>query len=126
MIFAQSMADALTSPLVLYVDDEHANRVVFEQSLKSEFRIKTVEDAKSALEVLDHHEVAVLVSDIRMPEVDGLELLRRAKERHPNAIRMVITAYSDIDPILRAINEGLVARYIVKPWDREELIQILR
>jgi len=126
MIFAQSMADALKSPLVLYVDDERANRIVFEESLKSDFRIKVVENAKSALEVLDREEVAVVVSDIRMPEVDGLELLRMVKERHPTSIRMVVTAYSDVDPILRAINEGLVARYIVKPWDRDELVQVLR
>lgn len=112
-------------PLVLYVDDERANRIVFEQSLKSEFRIKSVPDAKTALEVLASEDVAVLVSDIRMPEIDGLELLRIAKEKHPATLRMVITAFSDIDPILRAINEGLVARYIVKPWDRDELVQCL-
>jgi signal transduction histidine kinase len=120
------MSDAHKSPLVLYVDDERANRIVFEQSLKSEFTIKTVDGAKAALDVLANEEVAVLVSDIRMPEVDGLELLRIAKDKHPNVIRMVITAFSDVDPILRAINEGLVARYIVKPWDREELVQVLR
>lgn len=119
-------SESRNAPLVLYVDDERANRVVFEQSLKSEFSIKTVADARSALEVLASEEVAVLVSDIRMPEVDGLELLRIAKDKHPNTLRMVITAYSDVDPILRAINEGLVARYIVKPWHREELIQVLR
>jgi signal transduction histidine kinase len=119
------MPDATKPPLVLYVDDERANRIVFEQSLKSEFTIKTVDGAKAALAVLESEEVAVLISDIRMPEVDGLELLRIAKEKHPNVIRMVITAFSDVDPILRAINEGLVARYIVKPWDREELVQVL-
>jgi two-component system sensor histidine kinase/response regulator len=128
MIFERlsSMPDALKSPLVLYVDDERGNRVVFEQSLKSEFTIKTVEGARQALDVLATEEVAVLVTDIRMPEVDGLELLRIAKDKYPNIIRMVITAFSDVDPILRAINEGLVARYIVKPWHREELIQVLR
>src|SRR5690606_31401649 len=120
------MSDAPKSPLVLYVDDERANRIVFEQSLKSEFTIKTVESATAALDVLSREEVAVLVTDIRMPEVDGLELLRIAKEKYPNTLRMVITAFSDVDPILRAINEGLVARYIVKPWHREELIQCLR
>jgi len=119
-------ATATAAPLVLYVDDERANRVVFDQSLKTEFRIKTVGDAKSALEALASEEVAVLVSDIRMPEMDGLELLTRAKEKYPTTIRMVITAYSDVDPILRAINEGLVARYIIKPWHREELVQVLR
>jgi two-component system sensor histidine kinase/response regulator len=127
MIFKQfrSMTDS-KPPLVLYVDDERANRIVFEQSLKSDFLIKTVDGAKAALEHLESNEVAVLVTDIRMPEVDGLELLRIAKEKYPTTLRMVITAFSDVDPILRAINEGLVARYIVKPWHREELIQVLR
>jgi len=122
------MSDPISSqaPLIVYVDDERPNRIVFEQSLKSEFRIKTVASAKDALEVLAAEDVAVLVSDIRMPEMDGLELLRIAKDRYPNTLRMVITAYSDVDPILRAINEGLVARYIVKPWHREELRQVLR
>lgn len=131
MIFGQfrDMPDARPShlaPLVLYVDDERANRIVFEQSLKSEFTIKTVGDARTALAMLAVEDVAVLVTDIRMPEMDGLELLRIAKEHHPQTLRMVITAYSDVDPILRAINEGLVARYIVKPWDRDELVQVLR
>lgn len=120
------MSELKESPLVLYVDDERPNRIVFEQSLKTEFRIKTVADAKTALELLATEEVAVLISDIRMPEIDGLDLLRIAKERHPQTLRMVITAFADIDPIMRAINEGLVARYILKPFDREELVQALR
>ncbi len=63
----------------------------------------------------------------RMPTISGSELLRIAKERHPRTIRMVITAYSDVDPISRAINEGLVARYIIKPWvGGTEVVQVLR
>jgi two-component system response regulator PhcR len=111
---------------VLYVDDERANRVVFEQSLAAEFNIKVMPDAESALAFLDEHEVAVLVTDMRMPGMNGEELLRTAKERRPTTIRMVVTAYADVDPILRAINEGLVARYIIKPWIRAELVQVLR
>jgi two-component system sensor histidine kinase AtoS len=61
-----------------------------------------------------------------MPSMSGEELLRIVKERHPEVIRMVVTAYADVEPILRAINEGLVARYIVKPWIRTELVQVLR
>ncbi|HLL20835.1 MAG TPA: ATP-binding protein [Kofleriaceae bacterium] len=113
-------------PLVLYVDDERANRVVFEQSLGTDFAIETAADGASALALMSSREVAVLVTDMRMPGMTGEELLRIAKERHPRAIRIVITAYADIDPILRAINEGLVARYIIKPWQRAELVQILR
>ena len=68
----------------------------------------------------------MLVTDIRMPTMNGDELLRIVKERHPQTIRMVVTAFADIDPILRAINEGFVARYIIKPWVRAELVQVLR
>jgi signal transduction histidine kinase len=120
--------DLSTAPLVLYVDDERPNRIVFEASLKTEFRIKSVPDAKTALQFLESggEDVAVIVSDIRMPEMDGLELLRIVKEKHPRTMRMVITAFSDIDPILTAINEGLVMRYIIKPFDRDEVMQALR
>jgi signal transduction histidine kinase len=69
--------------------------------------------------------VAVLLTDQRMPVMSGDDLLRRVKKDHPAVVRVVITAYADIEPILAAINEGLVARYIVKPWDREELEQLL-
>jgi len=113
-------------PLVLYVDDERSNRVVFEQSLGTEFDVVSAADGATALAIMDERTIAVLVTDMRMPGMSGEELLRIAKERHPRAIRIVITAYSDIDPILRAINEGLVVRYIIKPWQRTELVQILR
>src|SRR4051794_28411783 len=105
-----------SGPLVLYVDDERGNRIVFEQSLNAEFNLITVPHAAEALELLEQHDVAVLVSDVRMPSMTGDELLRIVKDRYPNVIRMVVTAYADVDPILRAINEGLVARYIIKPW----------
>jgi len=119
------MADSASTPLVVYVDDERTNRIVFEQSL-SEFNVRTVADGPAALEVLANNDVAVLITDMRMPRMNGEELLRIAKEKFPQTIRMVVTAYSDVDPILRAINEGLVARYIIKPWERAELIQVLR
>lgn len=114
-----------TGPLVLYVDDEKANRIVFEQSV-TEFNVICATDGLEALKILEQQDVAVLVTDMRMPEMSGEELLRIAKEKHQQTIRMVVTAYADVDPILRAINEGLVARYIVKPWQRSELVQVLR
>lgn len=113
-------------PLVLYVDDERANRVVFEKSFASRFRIRTACDGADALTILKDEPVAVLLTDQRMPGMSGDELLRIVKRDHPDVVRVVITAYSDIEPILAAINEGLVARYIVKPWNREELDQLLR
>ncbi|HMG24922.1 MAG TPA: ATP-binding protein [Kofleriaceae bacterium] len=110
----------------MYVDDERGNRIVFEQSLSAEFNLRTAQTAAEVLELLEQHQVAVVVSDMRMPSMSGEELLRIVRERHPQVIRMVVTAYADVEPILRAINEGLVARYIVKPWIRTELVQVLR
>lgn len=111
---------------ILYVDDERANRIVFEQSFKDRFSIKTVSTAEDALNFLKTEPVAVLVTDQRMPGMSGNDLLLRAKELHPEVVRIVITAYSDLEPILRAVNEGIVARYLVKPWDFAELDEILR
>jgi len=112
--------------IILYVDDERANRIVLEQSMKTEFTIITAAGGDAALDLLANNDIAVLITDMRMPAMQGDELLRIVKERHPQVIRMVMTAHQDIGPILRAINEGLVARYIIKPWDRPELVQVLR
>lgn len=121
-----SETERVDRPVIVYVDDERGNRVVFEQSLASEFAIETFAEGQQALDRLQKGDVAVLITDMRMPTMDGEELLRRAKVTHPNIIKIVVTAYSDVDPILRAINEGLVHRYIVKPWVRAELAQTLR
>lgn len=117
-----------SAPIVLYVDDELPNRVVFEQSFNDEFSVKVVDGAEAALAYLSEAatDVAVVVTDMRMPTMYGDELLRRVKDRWPSTIRIVLTAYGDIEPILAAINEGLVARYLVKPWDRDEVAQVLR
>ncbi|HVK87285.1 MAG TPA: hybrid sensor histidine kinase/response regulator [Kofleriaceae bacterium] len=114
------------SPLLLYVDDERHNRVVFQYALPPDVRVEIVEDAAAAIKVMEREEVAVVVTDMRMPGMSGDQLLRIVKTRWPATIRMVVTAFSDIDPILHAINEGLVARYIVKPWNKDELVQTLR
>ncbi|MDX2088187.1 MAG: ATP-binding protein [Kofleriaceae bacterium] len=119
------MTAASLRPLIVYVDDEKTNRVVFTASM-GDFNVKTADGGAAALELLATEDVAVLITDIRMPGMTGEELLRIVKQKYPSVIRMVITAHEDLGPILRAINEGLVVRYIVKPWDRAELTGILR
>lgn len=112
--------------LILYVDDEWTNRVVFEQTFGPKYRIKTVASGSEALEVMANEPVAVLVTDQRMPEMSGNDLLKRARELHPRTIRVVLTAYGDLEPILASVNQGLVARYVVKPWVRTEFESVLR
>jgi signal transduction histidine kinase len=111
--------------LIVYVDDERPNRIVFEQSFGARFNVRALPSGQAALELLRNETAAVLITDQRMPDMSGHELLVKVKQLYPDMIRVVITAYSDLDPILAAVNEGLVARYIIKPWDRAELEQIL-
>ena len=117
-----------TDHLILYVDDEHANRVVFQATFGKKFKIKVLSSAEEALTFFanTHEPIAVVVSDQRMTGMSGDELLRRVKEISPDTVRMILTAYSDLEPILGAVNEGLVARYVIKPWDRTELEETLR
>jgi signal transduction histidine kinase len=119
------MAPNESDPLIVYVDDVWANRVVFDATFGKRFRILSVESGQAALEAFSREPIAVLVSDQRMPGMTGMELLKQVKQSHPDTIRMILTAYGDLDPILRAVNEGLVARYVVKPWDGPELEKIL-
>jgi len=111
--------------LILYVDDVWANRVVFEQSFRDQFNLRTVADGMAALEVFGTAAVAVVVTDQRMPGMSGNELLEKVRAQHPETVRIVLTAYSDLDPILSAVNDGLVARYVIKPWDKQDLQQML-
>ncbi|HEY2747730.1 MAG TPA: ATP-binding protein [Polyangia bacterium] len=111
--------------LIVYVDDERPNRIVFEQSFGARFNVRALPSGQAALELLRNETAAALITDQRMPDMSGHELLVKVKQLYPEMIRVVITAYSDLDPILAAVNEGLVARYIIKPWDRAEVEQIL-
>jgi len=116
---------AKTKSCVLYVDDEHSNRLVFERAFERDFLIRTAETAEQGLEILTQMPVSVLITDQRLPGMLGTELLEIAKEQYPNIIRMVLTAYSDIEVVLQAINAGLASRYIIKPWVRPMLHEIL-
>jgi two-component system, NtrC family, sensor kinase len=114
------------APAVLYVDDEPINLRVFEANFKQRFRVVTCTSGAEALERLRTvGEVAVLISDQRMPGMTGVELLEKARELLPDAQRMVITAYSDMQAVMDAVNRGQVSRYFVKPWVKEELLGAL-
>ena len=111
---------------MLYVDDETPNLVVFLADFEDEFEILTAASPYEALEILDHQPIAVLLTDHRMPGMSGVDLCERVRDRHPNVLRMLVTAYSDQQTAIDAINRGGVLRYLVKPWDLQEVRQVLR
>jgi signal transduction histidine kinase len=114
------------NPYVLYVDDEGANLSVFKAALGHRLPVLTAKNAAEGLALLEQHEVAVLLSDQRMPGQSGVELLAAARQISPHTVRMLVTAYSDLKAAIDAINDGFVRRYISKPWTSGELITTIR
>jgi signal transduction histidine kinase len=112
--------------LVLYVDDEPENLTAFEYCFGDRFEILSVASGKEALQVLERQPVAVLLADQRMPGMTGVELCAIVRERFPDVVRMIVTAFADISAAVAAINSGQVARYIVKPWHEESMAEELR
>jgi two-component system NtrC family sensor kinase len=114
------------SAAILYVDDDLNNLSVLKAICAPELRILTATGAAEAWETLAQEEIAVLLADQRMPQVTGVELLERAAREYPEVIRILITAYSDLDAAIDAINRGQISRYIRKPWDAHDLRATLR
>ena len=114
-------------PAVLYVDDDALNLRVFEANFGQKFRIFRCSTPAEALSLLEQKrsEIGVVLSDQRMPGMTGVELLERARTLAPDAKRMLVTAYSDMQAVIDAVNRGQVSRYFVKPWDRAEVLAAL-
>lgn len=112
---------------ILYVDDDRANLVVFEASFGDELQVLTAASGAEALELLaTHRDVAVLLTDQRMPGMAGTQLAEIVHREYPDVIRYLITAYSDLAAAIDAINLGQVHRYLRKPWDPAEMRVHLR
>lgn len=107
---------------VLYVDDEQHNLNSFKAQLRRDYTIYTAVTTDAAEEILkEHPEIEVIISDQRMPGKTGVEFFEEVCTKYPLPVRMLLTAYSDIDSVINAINRGRVFRYITKPWNEFEL-----
>lgn len=104
---------------ILFVDDEEMARKYFEKGLKHEFSILTAGNVEEAKKILDehHNNIAVVITDQRMPGGNGIILLKYLRENYPHIIRLLTTAYSDLTEAIEAVNGGEILRYIQKPWD---------
>ncbi len=106
---------------ILYVDDEQQNLVSFKAAFRPYYRIFTALGATEGIEILRSNHIHLIITDQRMPEVTGVELLKRIIPEFPDAVRMVLTGFTDMEDIILAINSGKVFHYITKPWNEEEL-----
>ncbi len=107
---------------VLVVDDELDNVEALERIFRKKYLVLKATDGMEALKILKKKKVAVIISDQRMPQMTGVEFLTKSLQTHPNAIRILLTGYSDIESVIDAINSGQIYRYITKPWDSVDLL----
>jgi putative nucleotidyltransferase with HDIG domain len=112
---------------VLFVDDEGNILKAVQRLLRNEpWKVLTASRGSEALEILDQTPAQVVVSDQRMPEMSGVDLLQTIRERRPNVVRMMLTGYTEMNVAVEAINRGEIFRLITKPWNDEELKATLR
>jgi len=116
---------ASTRTTILYLDDDEGNLSVFQAAFLRHFDVHTVSTPEEAMEVLRSRPVQVLLTDQRMPIMTGIEFLKQVIPLYPDIIRIIVTAYSDLEVVVRAINECNIFRYITKPWNTEDLRQTL-
>lgn len=106
---------------LLVVDDEVEIGDSVYHLLRRDYDVLRATSAAQAVGLMATHEVHLIMTDQRMPEVTGVEMLQKVKTAHPEAIRMLFTGFADIESIIAAINQGHVYRYLSKPWQPEEL-----
>jgi len=116
-----------TSPKhpILLVDDEPEMLFSLQALLRREFELHTAENGHAALEILQQQPIHVIMTDQRMPGMTGIQLLRRVKDEYPAIVRIIFTGYADLKAVIDGVNQVGLYRYITKPWDPDELIQVL-
>ncbi|GAC1588281.1 MAG: hypothetical protein NVS3B20_16220 [Polyangiales bacterium] len=120
-----SVPAATRRPKVLYVDDQPGNLVVFKASLKKYIDVRTAGSGEEGLRILSEEEFPVVLSDQKMDGMTGTEFLAEVRRRHPDSVRMLLTAFTNFEDAVAAINDGQVARFISKPWERQDLLGTL-
>src|SRR5436190_11580111 len=113
---------------VLYVDDEEKSLKNFSRAFGSRFKVLTASSATDGLRLLEQHinDIALLISDEQMPGHRGVWLLNQARQLNPNILRILATAYSNLDSVIAAVNTGAIYHYVTKPWDPAQLENTIR
>jgi signal transduction histidine kinase/class 3 adenylate cyclase len=111
-----------SKPKILVVDDEPDNLDLLYRTFYREYQVLRATSGPAALEILaNHKDIAVIISDQRMPQMSGTEFLSLTATQYPDIIRIILTGYTDVEDLVEAINSGKVFKYVTKPWEAEEL-----
>ncbi len=119
------MAAAIKHTL-LVVDDEPDVCDSVHDLLRREFRVLRANNATDGFRLMQTEEIHIIMTDQRMPQITGVELLERVKAKNPQAMRLLFTGYADLESIIAAINQGHIFQFLKKPWQPEELLAAVR
>jgi response regulator RpfG family c-di-GMP phosphodiesterase len=114
-----------TRKKILYVDDEMINLELFRLSFRSDFDIVLAASGHEGLKKFENEAFDIVISDLKMPGMNGVEMIQEIKKLRPDFPCILLTAFMDPDAMIKAINEALVFKYVLKPWKLAELKQII-
>jgi len=107
---------------ILYVDDEEINLMLFEINFKEKYHVIGTDSPVKGLQILkDNHEISVVISDMRMPEMNGIQFIKKAKKKFPKICYFILTGYDITDEIAEALNNKLINFYFKKPFNMKEI-----
>lgn len=106
---------------IMIVDDEPANLRTLERLFRPDYQVVIAASGAEALALLEQHDVALLISDQRMPAMTGIELMMKTVTIRPQMVKLLLTGYTDVTAIIDALNSGLVYQYLTKPWNNNDL-----
>ena len=110
---------------MLLVDDEQPVLDALRRVFRGQYTLTLETDPLKALELIGQQHFDVIISDMRMPGVDGASLLTKAAAHYPHSIRILLTGYSDQEALARAVNKGKIFAYVNKPWDNAQLVELV-
>jgi signal transduction histidine kinase len=110
---------------ILYVDDEESNLNIFKNTFRRDYNVLVANNAQTGLEILKNEKVDLILTDQRMPEIDGVTFLKQTINQFPNLNRILITGYTDFDALCNAVNDAKIFQYIQKPWVEGQLRNVI-
>ena len=109
-------------PKILYVDDEMINLELLQLTYLYEFTVVTADSAQEGLKLLAlNPDIHVVISDLKMPVMNGLDFIKEVKQNHPAKVCMLLTGFMESEVMLEGFNKELIFRYLMKPWNKDEL-----
>ena len=106
---------------ILVVDDEQVNLRTLVRLFREDYQVLAAESGEAALTLLQQHDIALLISDQRMPTMSGIDRMKKTVALRPHMVKILLTGYTDVEALNESINCGLVYRYITKPWNNDDL-----